>query len=147
VPTLPAEKPPLSTHSEDIKSNSPMKLFIKIILIAFFSFFAERVFPWWSAVLCAALVSALIPTSGRSAFLSGFAGVGLLWLVCALVFSFQTDFVLTNRVAHLFGVNSAALIILLTTVVGALAGGMGALCGNLLRRTLQYKAPYRSRHL
>lgn len=123
-----------------------MKVAIKIILIAFFSFWAERVFPWWSAVMCAALVSALIPTKGRTAFLSGFAGVGLLWLLCAFIFSYQTDFILTERVARLFSVDSPVLIILITALVGAVAGGMGALSGNQLRQTLQYKAPYLSRH-
>ncbi len=123
-----------------------MKVAIKIVLIAFFSFWAERIFPWWSAVLCAALVSALIPTSGKSAFLSGFAGVGLLWLLCAIIFSYQTDFILTERVARLFSVDSPLLIILVTALVGAIAGGMGALSGNQLRYTLQYKTPYLSRH-
>lgn len=124
-----------------------MKVAFKIVLIAFFSFWAEQVFPWWSAVVCAALIAALIPTSGRKAFISGFAGVGLLWLLCALIFSFQTDFLLTERVALLFGVNSSALIILLTVMIGAIAGGMGALVGNQLRQSLIYKDPYRSRHV
>lgn len=123
-----------------------MKLVLKITLIAFLGYWAERVFPWWSALVCAAVISALIPTTSRKAFLSGFTAIGLLWLVCALIFSYQTDFVLSNRVANLFGVNSAAFIILLTTLIGGIAGGMGALCGNQLRKSVQYKAPYKSRH-
>lgn len=123
-----------------------MKIAIKIGLIALLSFLAEQVFPWWSVVVCAAVVSALIPTKGSHAFLSGFAAVGLLWLICALIFSYQTDFLLTERVARLFGVNSSAIIIVITSLIGAIAGGMGALCGNQLRQTVQYKAPYRSRH-
>lgn len=123
-----------------------MKLGFKIILIAFLSFWAEQVFPWWSALVCAALVSALIPTKSKRAFLAGFAGVGLMWLFTALLFSIQTDFVLTKRVAVLFGVHSSAIIILITTIIGAVSGGMGALCGNLLRQYLRYKTPYRSRH-
>ena len=123
-----------------------MKLAFKIILIAFLSFWAEQVFPWWSAVVCAAIVSALIPTQGKRAFWAGFAGVGLLWLFAALLFSFQTDFVLTSRVANLFGVASSVFIILITAIIGAIAGGMGALSGNLLRQNLRYKSPYRSRH-
>jgi hypothetical protein len=123
-----------------------MKLVFKITLIAFFSFWAEQVFPWWSALVCAAIVSALIPTTSRKAFLSGFTAIGLLWLVCALIYSAQADFILSSRVASLFGVNNSAFIILLTTLIGGIAGGMGALCGNQLRQTVQYKAPYKSRH-
>lgn len=126
---------------------TPMKLAIKIILVVFLSFGAEQLFPWWSVVISAAVVSAMIPTSGSTAFLSGFAGVGLLWFLSALFYSFQTDFLLTERVARMFGVNSSIIIILLTTIIGAIAGGMGALCGNQLRQFLKYKAPYRSRHM
>lgn len=123
------------------------KAALSIVLITLFSFFAEQVFPWWSVVICAAVVSALIPTTGKKAFLSGAAGVGLLWLLCALIYSIQTDFLLTERVARLFGINSAALMILLTMLIGALAGGMGGLLGNYLRRYVKYKTPYRSRHM
>lgn len=123
-----------------------MKVVFKIVLIAFLSFWAQQVFPWWSAVLCAAIVSAIVPTQGKRAFMAGFAAVGLLWLVCALIFSIQADFVLTRRVAIMFGVYSPAVIIALSTLIGALTGGLGALCGNLLRQNLRYKNPYRSRH-
>lgn len=123
-----------------------MKLAFKIILIAFLSFWAQQLFPWWSALICAAVVSAMIPTQSKRAFWAGFAAVGLLWLISALVFSLQTDFVLTKRVAVLFSVHSSFVIIALTALIGALAGGMGALCGNLLRQKLRYKNPYRSRH-
>lgn len=123
-----------------------MKIVFKIILIAFLAFWSEQVFPWWSAVVCAAMVSALIPTRGFRAFLSGSVAIGMLWLGCSLLYSFQTDFILTERVASLFGVNSSFVMILITTLVGALAGGMGALSGNMLRQNLRYKSPYRSRH-
>lgn len=123
-----------------------MKLAFKIILIAFLGFWAEQVFPWWTVAVCAALISALIPTKSSRAFLCGFASIALLWLLCGLVFSIQSDFLLTERVARLFSVNSSIIILLVTSLIGGIVGGMGALCGNQLRQTLQYKAPYRSRH-
>ena len=126
-----------------------MKRAFKIILIAFLSFWAEQLFPWWSVAVCAGLVSALIPTTGKKAFWSGFAGVGLLWLFFALLFSIQTDFLLSERVADLFGVGSSAVIILLSALIGALVGGLGALCGNQLRQTLRPSLPpprHQSRH-
>lgn len=124
-----------------------MKIVIKTVLIALFAFLAEQVFPWWSSVVCAALVSALIPTRGWQAFFSGFMAIGFLWTICAVIYSIQTDFLLTERVSRMFGVNSSFAIILITALVGAIAGGLGALTGNMLREHLPYKAPYRSRHI
>ncbi|EMR01184.1 hypothetical protein [Cesiribacter andamanensis] len=122
-----------------------MKIAVKLFLIVFLAFWAEQVFPWWSVAVCAALVSALIPTTGKKAFWSGFAGIGLLWLFFALFYSIQTDFVLTQRVANLFGVGSSVVIILLTALIGAVVGGLGALTGNQLRQSLR-TAPPRPRH-
>lgn len=118
-----------------------MKIAFKIILIAFLGFWAEQVFPWWSVAVCAGLVSALIPTTGKKAFLGGFAGIGLLWLSLALLFSIRTDFLLTSRVADLFFVGSPVVIIILSTLIGALVGGLGALTGNQLRQSLRPTPP------
>lgn len=125
-----------------------MKFILLVIAIALSSYLAELLFPWWSAALCAFIITALFPTRGFKAFLSGFFGVGLLWLFGALLFSMQTDFILTDKVASLMQLGSSGILILITALVGALAGGLGALSGNQLRRLLKggrrQKSRYRS---
>ena len=123
-----------------------MKLFFKIILIGVLAFGIQQIFSWWTAALMAALVAALVPTSGFKAFISGFLGVGLLWLVLALVSSVQTDYLLTDKVAGLMGLSSSYLLILITFVIGALLGGLGAWTGNQLRQLLRTDSAGSTRH-
>jgi hypothetical protein len=114
-----------------------MKFILLVSLIALSTWLAELIFPWWSAALCAALLTSLIPTRGFKAFLSGFLGVGLLWLFGALLFSIQTDYILTQKVAELMQLGSSGVLIVITALIGALTGGLGALTGHQLRMLLK----------
>lgn len=109
-----------------------MRFIAKIVLIAGLSYFAEIFLPWWSVVICAFLVNLILPTKGFNAFLSGFLGVGLLWLVFAWAINANTDGLLTTKVAQLFELNKAGLIVALTGLLGGITGGFAALTGSLL---------------
>ncbi|WKN43637.1 hypothetical protein [Tunicatimonas pelagia] len=110
-----------------------MKFVVKIVLIAGLSYIAEQFLPWWSVVLCAFLVNLLIPTKGFNAFISGFLGVGILWLVFAWMIDSSTDSILTDKIAQLFELNQSGLVVAATAAIGGLSGGFGALTGSLLR--------------
>ncbi|MEM6842182.1 MAG: hypothetical protein AAF632_08140 [Bacteroidota bacterium] len=113
---------------------------MKVILIAGFSYIAEQFFPWWSMVLCAFLVSFIIPTKGFNAFISGFLGAGLLWLVFAWMIDSSTDSILTEKIAQLFQLNQSGLVVAVTGAIGGLTGGFAALSGSLLR-TINRREP------
>ncbi|MEM8966624.1 MAG: hypothetical protein AAGE93_09410 [Bacteroidota bacterium] len=113
---------------------------MKVILIAGLSYIAEQFFPWWSVVIFAFLVSFIIPTKGFNAFISGFLGVGLLWLIFAWMIDSNTNSILTEKIAQLFQVNQAGLVVAMTGAIGGLTGGFAALSGSLLR-TINQKEP------
>lgn len=116
-----------------------MKFILLVILIALSSYLAELVFPWWTVSICAFILAGLIPSRGFKAFLSGFLGVGLLWLFGALIFSIQTDYILTEKVARLMQLGSSGVLIVLTSFIGALVGGLSALSGHQLRMLLKVR--------
>ncbi len=110
-----------------------MKFVVKVVLIAGLSYITEQFLPWWSVVLCAFLVNVLIPTKSFNAFISGFLGVGLLWLVFAWMIDSSTDSILTEKIAQLFQLNQSGLVVAATAAIGGLTGGFAALTGSLLR--------------
>ena len=110
-----------------------MKFIVQVVLIAAASYVAEMFFPWWTVVLCAFLVNLFIPTKGLNAFLSGFLGVGLLWLIAAWLIDQDTNSILTARVAELLYLGEPFLLVVVTGVLGGILGGFGALTGSLLR--------------
>lgn len=116
-----------------------MKFLTQLFLIALFAYLAELVFPWWTVALCGFVVAALIPSGGPKAFLSGFLGVGLLWLGGALYFSIRTDYILTDKVAELMQLGSPFVLIIISALIGGLCGGLGALSGSQLRGLLRQK--------
>ena len=111
-----------------------MKFLVKFILIILLSYLAQQFLPWWSVVAVSFLICTLIYTSGFNSFLSGFLGVGLLWLTFAWLIDNQTESYLTLKVTNLFKLDSTLLLIGITGLVGGLAAGFGGLTGSHFRK-------------
>ncbi len=111
-----------------------MKLIIKVMLIALLTYLSGIYFAWWGAVIVAAFISLLIPTSSFSAFVSGFIGAGIVWIVMAWKIDIESQGVLTNKVAQLFTVDDPIYLVIAAGLIGALAGGLGSLSGNSFRQ-------------
>lgn len=91
-------------------------------------------FPWWSFLGVCLLLGVLLGRSRMHAFWSGFAAVGLLWGVSALVIDIGNSAILSTRMAALFSLPSHWLMVLLTALLGALIGGLATWSGYALRR-------------
>lgn len=107
-------------------------LFLLILVLAAA---AQWLLPWWSAAVAAFGLAFLLPRPGGRAFLAGFGGVGLGWLLLAAWLHLQTDGRLSHRVAELLPLHGNGwLLVLLTAVLGGLVGGLAALSGAWLRQ-------------
>lgn len=116
-----------------------MKLIIKIMLIAALAYLSGMYLPWWGVVVVPACVSLIIPTSGFGAFVSGFIGVGLLWMVLSWKIDIESHGILTNKMASLFNVDDPIYLVIASGVIGALAGGLGSATGNSFRQIFMRK--------
>ncbi|MCC2545974.1 hypothetical protein LJY25_05920 [Hymenobacter sp. BT175] len=111
-----------------------MRLFLLILVLAAV---AQLFLPWWVVAPVAFALAAWQGRSGGKSFLAGFGGVGLAWLVLGLWYHLRSDGRLSNRVAELLGLGGSGLaVVLITTLVGGLAGGTAALAGSWLRQAL-----------
>jgi hypothetical protein len=98
--------------------------------------------PWWGIAPAAFLVSAAIPQKPAYSFLSGFLGVFLLWEVLAWWIDNKNGGILSQKIANIFGLDgSSLLLIIITSLIGALVAGFAALTGSYLRRLLLHTAP------
>src|ERR1035438_7340924 len=112
-----------------------MKYILAILLTAFLSFVMGLFLPWWSIAFAAFIVSLLIRQKPAMSFLSGFLGVFLLWEVLAWWIDNRNDSILSQKIAQIIPMGgSAILLILLTSVTGALIGGFAALSGSFLQK-------------
>jgi hypothetical protein len=110
-----------------------MKFIIQVVVIALSSYVAEQFFPWWCVVICAFLTTLLTPTDNLTAFLSGFAAISFLWMLVAAIIDVKTKALLSSKITPFFGLQSPIIMILLTGLVGGIAGGLGALSGHQFR--------------
>lgn len=110
-----------------------MKFIFKIIVIITLCYVAELFLPWWIVAVISFVVNVALPTRGGTAFLSGFLGVGLLWLGMAWLINSRSGGTLTEMVAGIFELSNPIWMIALAGGVGGLVGGFAGLSGSLLR--------------
>ncbi len=111
-----------------------MKFPTAVILTGLLSFVSSLFLPWWGIAIAALFIAVIIHQKAWKAFLSGFLGVALLWGGIALWIDIKNQGILSARIAQILPLGgSSALLIVVTAVVGGLAGGMAALTGSFLR--------------
>lgn len=105
------------------------------ILIAIFSWLLGFFLPWWSVVFPGLIFGAWLGKKAGASFGYGFLGIGGLWLIQTLSTNYYNTGVLTSRMAELFNLPHSLLLILLTVLIGGLAGGFSTLTGYLFKET------------
>ncbi len=113
-----------------------MRSLMAILFTAILAWVAGIWLPWWSVAVAAAIVAVTLPQSPGKAWVSGFLGILILWAVAAVVINLRNETVLAPKMAAILPLQgSVVLLILVTAVIGALAGGMGALTASLFLRS------------
>lgn len=110
---------------------------MKILYTAVLALVLQFFMPWWSVVIAAFVIGRIFEQSGLQAFLTGFFGVFLMWFIYAGVISYMNDGVLATRLSNLLSLPAPFFALLVTGIVGGLAGGFGALTGNRVRVMIQ----------
>lgn len=94
---------------------------------------------WWWIMAVPFVYGAAAAPKGGKAFLAGFISAGLLWLGGALYFYLTGSGLIAARVAAMFKVGDARLLMLAAGLVAALAAGLAGYAGYAVKRL--FKAP------
>lgn len=117
-----------------------MKVIFKMLILVVLAYMGLMIMPWWIIVLTTFAISAAIPTNDFGAFLAGFLGIGLLWLVMAWKIDIETSSVLSSKVATIIPVGGdTTILVILSGSIGGVAGGFSSLSGNLFRKIFMKK--------
>jgi len=111
-----------------------MRILISILLIALLSVFTEQHLAWWSIAVVACVLPLIFNLKPGASFLAGFAGIGLFWLVTAIVKDNANNHILSQKMAELFHLPNYILFVIVTVLIGALVGGLSGLTGSYIRR-------------
>ncbi|MEI6086653.1 MAG: hypothetical protein WCR66_03615 [Bacteroidota bacterium] len=114
-----------------------MKFITAIFLTAFlaFSIGLFTSLPWWSFVITSFLVALGVHQKVGKAFLSGFAGLFLLWAILAIMKDMANDHILAVKVAKILPLGGSYwALILVTGLIGGLVSGLAAISGSTARK-------------
>jgi hypothetical protein len=113
-----------------------MKFIVSIILTALLAF-AVGLFtklPWYSFAITSFIVGIAIKQKSSNAFLAGFLGVAILWIILAALKDIPNEHLLSTKVASLLPLGGSWIVLLLVTgLVGGLVSGFAALTASFLR--------------
>ena len=113
-----------------------MKFVLSIIFTSLLAFTGGLWLPWWCIAIAGFISALMIGQSPAKAFLGGFTGIFLLWILLAWWIDIQNRGILSHKIAMILPLNgNSFLLILVTAIVGGLVGGLAAATGSLLRST------------
>ena len=113
-----------------------MKFFISILVTGLLAFACGLYLPWWSVAVAAFVVASLIYQTPLRSFLTGFCAIMLLWFVLILIINAANNNILVDRISLVMGIGGPYMLLILSCVIGAVTGGLGALTGSLLRKVI-----------
>jgi len=117
-----------------------MRFVLALLLTATISFLAGLRLEWWSIAVVSFLVALLIPQTIGSAFLSGFLGIFILWIVLATWIDVKNGRALSHEIAELFKLGGFSfLLILVSALIGGIVAGFAAMAGSALRPVPKFR--------
>ena len=113
-----------------------MKFFVSILITGLLAFACGLYLPWWSVAVASFIVAALIYQPPWRSFFTGFCAILLLWFGLLLKINADNESILAERVSLVMQMGGPMVLVILSSVIGAIAGGLGALAGSLLRKAI-----------
>src|ERR1700737_3385286 len=111
-----------------------MKFLTSILLTALLSFVICLYMDWWAIALAAFIVAVLIHQKPVKSFWTGFIALLFLWGGLSWWIDIKNEHVLSHKLAAVlpFG-GSVFVMILVTSLIGALVAGFASMAGSYLR--------------
>ncbi len=114
-----------------------MNLALRIILVALLGSIAQFYLPWWSAVIIALTVEAIVGKGNSTAFFSGFYGIAIPWMVLSGYIDFHNQSILSVQILEMFKLPPYGFVMVVVTgLLGGLIGGFASVVGSWIRQAI-----------
>jgi hypothetical protein len=91
---------------------------------------------WWWIMVVPFVFGVVRAKSGRHAILLGVLGGSILWFASSTYYYLAGSQIIARRVAAMMGLGSPVLLIIVTTILAFIAGGIAASAGYSIRKLL-----------
>ena len=107
---------------------------IGIIICFIFILILQLLTPfWWWIMVVPFIYSFVRARSGWKGFQIGMLSAGLLWFLSSLYMYLTGSKIISTRIAQMFNIGIPWIMVILTTLIAALAAGFAGLAGYSLR--------------
>ena len=89
------------------------------------------------------LICFLLSTNALNSFISGFLGVGLIWLSTAWSLDVENASAFSTKVATIMKLDDPIYLVLISGAIGGLSSGLSGISGSYLRKIFK-KEPKKS---
>ncbi len=110
-------------------------IIIYILVVTIISYFVPI---WYLYIPVLIGLSILFSKKETPAFLYGFISVFMVWFLMMLLIDVKNDALLSQKIAVLFKLPSKWLLILLTSIIGSILGGLASLLGKNIKSSFGY---------
>lgn len=95
---------------------------------------------WWWIMVVPLFYALFASKSGWQGFRTGLASAGLLWLGAGLFYMMTSSDIVAGRIAEMLRLGSPWLVLLVTALLAAIAGGFAGSTGYFLRAAFRTKS-------
>lgn len=99
---------------------------------------------WWWIMVVPFLYAALMARSTWQGFQAGFISAGVLWLMAGLYYLLTSADLIAGRVATMMQMGSPWTLLVVASLLAALAGGFAGGAGHALKGVLQQRRRHHS---
>lgn len=99
---------------------------------------------WWWIMVVPFLYAAVMTRSTWQGFQTGFVSAGVLWLIAGLYFLLTSADLIAGRVATMMQMGSSWTLLVIASLLAALAGGFAGGAGHALKGVLQPRRRHQS---
>lgn len=108
-----------------------MKFIAQIIITGILVFLGQYILPWWGVFIAAFLGGLIFRIKGFPSFIAGFLAVFILWFTQIYLLDAANESLLSEKVSAIFKLSSPFMLMIVSSLIGGLAGGFSALTGKL----------------
>lgn len=111
------------------------KSFLNFVLTLVLAFILSSFLPWWSGMLAALIISAIVRLRKAAVFIVPFTAIAFLWIIKAYLISSANEFILAERVTILLQIEgNLFLLFMLTGLIGGISAGIAGSLGYRLNK-------------
>jgi len=113
-----------------------MKFFVQTSVIAVLCIALQIFLPWWTAGIAGLLGGLMFYNKSFVSFTQGFIAVFVVWFCYAFWLDAQNVSVLSSKIAVLFAVQKPFILMLVSSLIGGITGGLGSWAGSEGRKLM-----------